>query len=77
MTSEGEIVPIAEEQSEASGPQLIAWPANASILRPLKGPQIEMTRSFVLENLGDNWSHYVAALRSGSGLVAIEVLESA
>jgi hypothetical protein len=75
MAIECEIGSIAEEQSEASGPQLTALPANASISRSLKGLKIEMTRTFVLENLRDNWSHYVA-IRSGSGLVAIEVLES-
>lgn len=55
-----EVVPIAEEHIEGFRAAVGSVAREAKYLSFLDAPSMEMARAFVLENIRENWPHYVA-----------------
>lgn len=54
------IIPITEEHIESFREALDSVAREHDYLAFLEGPPLEIVRSFVLENIQDNWPHFVA-----------------
>lgn len=55
-----QIIPITEAYIEAYRNVLDSVAKEKKYLSFFEGPSLEMSRSFVLNNLKDNWPHYIA-----------------
>jgi ribosomal protein S18 acetylase RimI-like enzyme len=58
------IIPIADEYIEGFCAAVDAVAREGKYLAFLKGPSLEMARNFVVENIQDNWPHYIATLNN-------------